>query len=74
MAWGIGDGDSVQNFGTVEGWQGAPNDGVDVLDHALVPESWHAAIPSDSYLFLVILGSLVALWILGGTVFRRVRM
>lgn len=74
MAWGIGSGDSVSNYGTVEGWQGAPMDGVDVLDHALVSTPWHAKIPSDTYLFLVIIGALGVLWLLGGVAFRSVNI
>lgn len=75
MAFGYGDNDMVQNYGNVqEGWQGAPYDGVDMLDHSLVSPSWHSNLPTDTYLFLVIIGSLLALWLLGGVAFKSARI
>lgn len=74
MAWGIGDGDNMENYGTYDGWQGAPGDGVDMLDQSLTDAPWHARIPSDTYLFLIIIGALVALWLLGGVAFRSVNI
>jgi hypothetical protein len=74
MAWGIGDGDGVQNYGNVQaGWQGAPYDGVDMQDQALVMMPWHAKVPSDTYLAMLILGALAVLWLLGGVAFKSVR-
>lgn len=71
MSFGYGDNDGVENYGNVqEGWQGAPYDGVDMLDHSLVDTPWHARIPSDTYLALMIVGALVALWLLGGVAFK----
>lgn len=75
MSFGIGDGDTVAGYGSVqEGWQGAPYDGVDLLDHALVSAPWHARIPSDTYLFMIIIGALVVLWLLGGVAFKSVNI
>lgn len=74
MSFGIGDGDYVENYGNSEDWGGAPGDGVDMLSQGMVNVPWHARIPSDTYLFGIIIGALVVLWLLGGVAFKSVNI
>lgn len=75
MSWGIGTTGDV-SFDVVDGsdsW-GGPMNGIDVVRHEGSPTlstSWHGRIGVDAYLFLVIMGALAALWLLGGVLFKN---
>lgn len=77
MAFGIGTRGDV-SFGPdgSDTW-GGPLNGVDVTDHqgtGAVSTSWHANLSVDTYVFLLIMGALAMLWLLGGVVFKNARL
>lgn len=57
-------------WGSADAWSGAPADGVDVMSHANIGTKWHQNLSTDTYMFLIMLGALALLWILGGLVFK----
>jgi hypothetical protein len=78
MAYGVGvSGD--QTFDPNDGsdqW-GGPMNGIDLQGHAQVPgvsTKWHGNLSVDTYLFLIMMGALALLWLLGGVVFKNARM
>lgn len=73
MSWGTGA--TVQpGYGDADSW-GGPADGVDIMagiGDAKVKRS--AKIPSDTYMFMVVIVALAILWALGGIAFKTARM
>lgn len=64
----------VTGYGDADGW-GGPDDGVDVLNHIGVDSQGKTyKVPSDVYMFLMVIGALAVLWFLGGVVFKNARL
>jgi hypothetical protein len=60
-----------------EAWAASPLNGVDLNAEAGVSfagNAWHSRMTVDLWSFIIIIGALVALWVLGGVVFRRVNV
>lgn len=60
-----------------QAWAGSPMDGVDLSAEAglsVGASSWHSRMTVDLWSFVVIIGALALLWVLGGVVFRRVNI
>jgi hypothetical protein len=60
-----------------EAWAASPMNGVELSAQAgfeFGPNSWHSRMTVDLWSFIIIIGALVALWVLGGVVFRRVNV
>jgi hypothetical protein len=60
-----------------EAWAASPMNGVDLNAEAGVSlggNAWHSRMTVDLWSFIIIIGALVALWVLGGVVFRRVNV
>lgn len=78
MAFGIGTRGDV-SFGPdgSDTW-GGPMNGVDVTAHdgnaRAVNTAWHANLSVDTYLFLLMMGALALLWLLGGVAFKNARL
>ena len=73
----IGTNYSTQTFATDSDSWGGPMNGIDMTAQAGVDiggNSWHSRLSIDLWCLLIILGSLMALWVLGGVVFRRVNI
>lgn len=76
MSGGIGTlANHVTGYGDADSW-GGPANGIDVLNH-ISSDAKHgrtANVASDTYMFMVIIGSLALLWFLGGVVFKNARL
>lgn len=67
----------VQDAAPSEAWAASPMNGVDLNAEAgiaLGGNAWHARMTVELWSLVIILGALVALWVLGGVVFRRVNV
>lgn len=73
MSWGTGA--DVPGYGDADSW-GGPANGIDVMEHisADAKHGKSANIASDTYMFIVIIGALGVLWLLGGVVFKNARL
>jgi hypothetical protein len=73
MSFGIGL-SQVPGYGDADSW-GGPADGIDVQQGiGNVEQKRSAKVPSDTYMFLVVVGALGVLWLLGGVAFKSARM
>jgi hypothetical protein len=75
MSFGVGTMTDYASHGDASSWQGAPMDGVDLVGEAGIQVGsgkWHAKMSTDLWSVIIIFGSIAALWILGGIVFRNV--
>lgn len=64
----------VSGYGDADAW-GGPQNGIDVMNHigdVGTPKSYK--VPSDVYMFLMIVGAVVTLWLLGGVFFKNARL
>jgi hypothetical protein len=76
MAFGVGTGLDEYMVGDSDSW-GGPLNGVDLEAQAGVSvggSSWHTRMTVDLWAMIIIIGAVVALWVLGGVVFRRVNV
>jgi hypothetical protein len=65
---------SGENYGSPDAW-GGPMNGVDVLNHLPgVTQTSTSRVPEDTYMFLIIIGALATLWLLGGVAFKHARL
>lgn len=72
MSFGIGNLGPV-GYGEADSW-GGPADGVDLVEQAAGELVGGDDYSGDRWLFVIIIGSLAILWILGAGVFRSARM
>jgi hypothetical protein len=73
MSFGIGQ-DRTVGYGNADTW-GGPMNGVDLESHIgnVIPIRKHR-VSEDGYMAIIILGALVALWVLGGIAFKGRRI
>jgi hypothetical protein len=60
-----------------EAWAASPMNGVELSAQAgfeFGSNSWHSRMTVDLWQFIIIVGSLALLWVLGGIAFRRVNV
>lgn len=73
MSYGKGQ-PGIEGYGDADSW-GGPQDGIDILQGiGEVRAKPSARISQNTYIFLIMLGALVALWLMGGVFFRNVRI
>lgn len=77
MSFNVGTADDFDSmmYGDASSWQGAPDNGVDLVTEAGVQvgsAKWHARMTSDLWSVIIILGAILGLWVLGGVVFKSV--
>jgi hypothetical protein len=77
MSWGLGTyASEVAGYGDADSW-GGPVNGIDVVGHIsddFKKASKGGSVSSDTYMFIIVMAAVAALWLLGGVVFKSARL